>query len=44
MKVYEIGKVVGYKHMDYFYSKFRKYVGISPLEYKKAMEVAEISN
>lgn len=39
MKVYEIGKVVGYKHMDYFYSKFKKYVGVSPLEYKKTMEM-----
>lgn len=44
MKVYEIGKIVGYKHMDYFYSKFKKYVGISPLEYKKAMEVGKISD
>ncbi len=35
MKVYEIAKAVGYKHIDYFHSKFKRYVGISPLEYKK---------
>lgn len=35
MKVYEIAQIVGYKHMDYFHSKFKKYVGVSPLEYKK---------
>jgi len=38
MRVYEIAQIVGYKHMDYFYSKFKKYVGISPLEYKKRGE------
>ena len=38
MKVYEIAKAVGYKHIDYFHSKFKKYVGISPLEYKKNCE------
>lgn len=35
MKVYEIAKIVGYKHIDYFHSKFKRYVGVSPLEYKK---------
>ncbi|MDR0785001.1 MAG: response regulator [Treponema sp.] len=35
MKVYEISSAVGYASTDYFYSKFRKYVGESPLEYKR---------
>ncbi len=39
LKVYEIAQVVGYKHMDYFHSKFKKYVGLSPLEYKKGGQI-----
>lgn len=35
MKVYEISSAVGYSNTDYFYSKFKKYVGESPLIYKK---------
>lgn len=38
MRVYQISKEVGYKHIDYFHSKFKKYVGISPLEYRKSKE------
>lgn len=34
-KVYEVCEKVGYKNIDYFYYKFKKYVGISPLNYKK---------
>lgn len=34
-KVYEVSEKVGYKNIDYFYSKFKKYVGTSPLNYKK---------
>ena len=34
-KVYEVCEKVGYKNIDYFYYKFKKYVGISPLSYKK---------
>ena len=41
MKVYEIAKLVGYKHIDYFHSKFKKYVGVSPLEYKKKSDLIE---
>lgn len=40
MKVYQISEKVGYSNIDYFYLKFKKYVGISPKEYKK--EVSEI--
>ncbi len=38
MKVYEIAEAVGYKNVDYFYKKFKKYVGISPAEYRKKYE------
>lgn len=36
IKIYlELREKVGYKNLDYFHSKFKKYVGISPLNYKK---------
>lgn len=35
LKVYQISERVGYSNIDYFYLKFKKYVGISPKEYKK---------
>lgn len=35
MKVYEVSEQVGYKNVDYFHKKFKKYVGISPAEYRK---------
>jgi len=35
MKVYEIAEYVGYKSVDYFHKKFKKYVGVSPVEFKK---------
>ena len=34
-KVYSIAARVGYKNVDYFHIKFKKYVGISPAEYRK---------
>ncbi len=37
LKVYQISEQVGYSNIDYFYLKFKKYVGISPKEYKKEM-------
>lgn len=37
LKIYEIAKEVGYKNVDYFHKKFKKYVGKSPSEYKKQM-------
>lgn len=37
MKVYQISEKVGYNNIDYFYLKFKKYVGISPKEYKREM-------
>lgn len=35
MKVYEIAEQVGYKNVDYFHKKFRKYVGMSPAEFRR---------
>lgn len=34
-KVYEIAEKVGYRNVDYFHKKFRKYVGESPAEFRK---------
>lgn len=34
-KVYEIAQLVGYTNVDYFHKKFKKFVGISPAEYRK---------
>ena len=35
LKVYDVAEQVGYKNVDYFHKKFKKYVGISPAEYRK---------
>ncbi len=35
LKVYEIAEHVGYKNVDYFHKKFKKYVGESPAEFRK---------
>ncbi|MDR0455482.1 MAG: response regulator [Treponema sp.] len=35
MKVYEISSAVGYANTDYFYSKFKKYTGKSPMVLRK---------
>lgn len=37
LKVYEISDRIGYKNVDYFHKKFKKYVGISPAEYRKTL-------
>lgn len=34
-KVYEIAQLVGYANVDYFHKKFKKYVGMSPAEFRK---------
>ncbi|MCD7825657.1 MAG: response regulator [Clostridiaceae bacterium] len=36
LKVYEIAERVGYRNVDYFHTKFKKYVNQSPAEYRKA--------
>ena len=35
IKVYEISNAVGYANTDYFYGKFKKYTGKSPLIFRK---------
>jgi two-component system response regulator YesN len=35
MKVYEIAKAVGYEDPDYFYTKFKKHSGKSPLDFRR---------
>lgn len=35
LKVYEIAEKVGYHNVDYFHTKFKKYVNKSPVEYRK---------
>lgn len=35
LKVYQVAEQVGYTNVDYFHSKFRKYVGTSPSAYRK---------
>lgn len=41
IKVYTIAERVGYRNVDYFHIKFRKYVGQSPSEYRKAHKEGE---
>ena len=35
MKVYAVAEKVGYRNVDYFHVKFKKYVGKSPAEFRK---------
>lgn len=35
LKVYQISEKVGFYNKDYFYLKFKKYVGMTPKEFKK---------
>lgn len=37
LKVYQVSERVGYSNIDYFYAKFKRYVGISPKEFKKSL-------
>lgn len=41
LKVYEIAEQVGYKNVDYFHKKFKRYMGISPAEYCKNIAVKD---
>jgi two-component system, response regulator YesN len=43
LKVYAIAEKVGYKNVDYFHKKFKKYVGSSPLEYRKSLTHSSIT-
>lgn len=42
-KVYFIAEQVGYKNVDYFHVKFRKYVSMSPAEFRKNSQIASHS-
>lgn len=42
LKVYQVSEKVGYKSIDYFYLKFKKYVGVSPKEFKRQPENKEV--
>lgn len=44
LKVYEIAEQVGYRNVDYFHKKFRKYVGQSPAEFRKAANLLSITD
>ncbi len=37
LKVYEIAEKVGYRNVDYFHKKFKKYMGESPAEYRTSV-------
>lgn len=41
LKVYEIAEQVGYKNVDYFHKKFRKYMEMSPAEFRKGQGLDE---
>ncbi|RKL67119.1 DNA-binding response regulator [Salipaludibacillus neizhouensis] len=34
-KVYQVAEIIGYNNVDYFHSKFKKYVGTSPSAYRR---------
>ncbi|XID92948.1 response regulator [Paenibacillaceae bacterium WGS1546] len=40
-KVYQVAEQVGYTNVDYFHAKFRKYVGSSPISFRKRSGTAE---
>ncbi|VTR24738.1 DNA-binding transcriptional regulator AraC [Actinobacillus pleuropneumoniae] len=37
MKVYQVAEKVGYTNVDYFHSKFKKYVGTSPSNFPQGV-------
>ena len=34
-QVYRVAEKVGYRNVDYFHIKFKKYTGMSPAEFRK---------
>ncbi len=38
LKSYEISELVGFQNVEYFCTAFKKYMGKTPVEYKKAMQ------
>lgn len=43
LKVYEVSEQIGFRNIDYFYKKFKHYVGQSPKEYRKQMGIVSES-
>ncbi len=39
MKVYQVAELTGYSNVDYFNLKFRKYLGISPSQFRKRKDL-----
>ena len=35
MKIYEVAEKVGYSNVDYFSTKFKRYEGVTPAEYRR---------
>lgn len=44
MKIYTIAEHVGYRNIDYFYQKFKKYVGQTPAEFRREQRKAKLSH
>jgi len=42
LKVYEVAEAVGYRNVDYFHKKFKKYEGMSPAEYRRSQGGTDI--
>lgn len=43
-KVYQVAEKVGYANVNYFHSKFKKYVGESPTAFRKQQDVIEVGD
>ncbi|MBP1548832.1 MAG: response regulator transcription factor [Oscillospiraceae bacterium] len=43
-KVYEVAEMVGYTNINYFHNKFKKYVGMSPLNFKRQCKNEPLSD
>ncbi|MDQ0230749.1 response regulator [Metabacillus malikii] len=41
LKVYQVAERTGFSNVDYFHSKFRKYVGLSPSKYRNEQRVKQ---
>lgn len=43
LKVYQVAEMVGYKYVDYFHAKFKKYTGVSPSQFKGEGEGGDVT-
>ncbi len=39
LKVYQVARRIGYRNLDYFSAKFKRYVGVSPSEYRESADM-----